>query len=301
MHTHFSGDSDAPLSDMVAAAYSAGLPGITFTDHLDWDYFAEPGLFDLDYAGYLAAVHTLQRELDAEVPVKIAADSIASPETSQPFSAAPSTTAPVSPKTAPAPFRVLAGLELGLQPHLLVRHKHFLQLVDFDFIIGSVHVVDYKDPYYDDFYKNRTANQAYVDYFNAVLTNIQTFSDFDTLGHLDYIKRYVIKHFGSEDGALIESDYAEVIDEILKFLLTNDKALEVNTGSLRSGLTETNPSPAVLRRYHELGGKLITIGSDAHKPEHVALGFSDLPDMLHSCGFDSYVVYERRKPFEMPL
>ena len=260
MHSEFSGDSKADPEVMIKKAKELNLPGITFTDHLDWDYFKEPGLFDLDYSAYIRKVHELQKEHNSET------------------------------------FKINLGIELGLQEHLLVRHKHFFQMVDFDFVIGSIHVVNHVDPYFDDYYKDRDVLRSYVDYFDAVLKNIETFSDFDSLGHLDYIKRYVMRHFGPEVGAINESEHKEAIDAILQFLVKNDKALEVNTGAFRHGLTEPNPSYSIINRYKELGGKLITIGADAHTPEYVGDHFEDVCDHLRELGFTEYAVYEARKP-----
>ena len=265
IHSSFSGDSDASPEEVIKTAKERQLPGITFTDHLDWDYAEDPGLFDLDYTRYFSTIKKLSSLHSTDF------------------------------------FDIRCGIELGLQEHLAVRHSHFLSNMDFDLVIGSIHVVDRVDPYYDSFYEHRSPAEAYRDYFNGVLSNLRAFSDIDVLGHLDYVKRYVIKHFGEERGALTEFDFGEVLTEILKEIIKKDIALEVNTGSLRYGYSFTNPSMVILKRYRELGGSLITFGSDAHSPEHIGGGFEDLPAMLTECGFDSYVVFRKRTGTEYPL
>lgn len=261
MHTSYSGDGYVPPEEMIRAARSKNLAGITLTDHLDWDYAYEPGLFDLDIPAYLRDVKNLSQRYTA------------------------------------AGFPVLAGLELGLQPHLAPRHQRLLAESGFDYVIGSVHVVHGIDPYYPAFFENRGVADAYREYYEATLENLETFSDIDALGHLDYVVRY------GDKGADIPpyAPFADVLDAILHFLVAKDIALEVNTGSLRSGVKQPNPAPPILRRYRQLGGSLLTLGSDAHRTEHIAIGYERLPQLLRDCGFTEYAVYQNRQPALYPL
>ena len=189
------------------------------------------------------------------------------------------------------------GIELGLQPHLAGRLEAAAASQPFDFVIGSVHVVHGMDPYYPAYYEGRTEKEAFKEYFSCVLENLQAFDSFDALGHLDYVVRYGIN--GNADYHC--EDYAEIIDEILRLLIRKEKALEVNTAGFKYGLGHPNPCEEILRRYHELGGRLITIGADAHRPEHIAFAFDRLPALLKDCGFDFYAVYQKRKPEILPL
>ena len=86
-----------------------------------------------------------------------------------------------------------------------------------------------------------------------------------------------------------------MIDPVLHCLIEHGKCLEVNTAGLKYGLGETNPAKDVLRRYRELGGELLTIGSDAHAPEHIAYDFPVVCEMLHALGFRYYAVFSQRK------
>ena len=259
MHCHFSGDSKANPVDMVNHAKQCGLAGITFTDHLDLDYLEEPGLFDLDLTSYEEQIHLLSEKEDT------------------------------------ASFFVLCGLELGLQPHLAKEHKILLSQYAFDYVIGSTHVVHKRDPYYPAYFEGRSKQKAYREYYEAVYENLLAFHDFDALGHLDYVFRY-----GPKDTAHATpdsyTDYAEILDAILQFLIAHDIALEINTGAFRCGMTEPNPCKKILQRYHELGGTLITLGADAHKPDDIALGYEQLPAFLTACGFYEYMVYQKRIP-----
>lgn len=192
---------------------------------------------------------------------------------------------------------VLHGIELGLQPHLAAKHTELLKNHHFDFVIGSSHVVHQVDPYYASYFEGRTAHSAYLEYFESILENIQAFKDFDVYGHLDYVVRY---------GPHTDADYTyyqfrEIIDEILKQLIADGKGIEVNTAGFKYGLDHPNPCEDILKRYHELGGEILTIGADAHKPEHIAFGFDKLPGLLRYVGFSSYTVFKNRTPVFLPL
>ncbi|MCR4673986.1 MAG: histidinol-phosphatase HisJ family protein [Lachnospiraceae bacterium] len=193
------------------------------------------------------------------------------------------------------------GIELGLQPHLASRHKDLIEKLPIDYTIGSIHTVNHKDPYYDYYFEGRNAKDSYKEYFECVLENLEAFSDIDSLGHLDYVVRYGKRHFGDNEGACPLSDHKEIIEGIYKFIINHEIALEVNTGAYRTGLTEPNPSFEFLKFYKECGGKLITIGADAHKPEHVGLHFEKIAHELTSIGFNEYAIYKQHKAEMMTL
>lgn len=189
-------------------------------------------------------------------------------------------------------IELLFGIELGLQPHLNERLTSFVSQYPFDFIIGSSHVVHGKDPYYPDFFKNRLEKDAYKEYFLSISENLKAFSNFQSYGHLDYIVRY-----GPNKNLYYSYlDYKDVIDDALIKLITYGIGLEVNTAGFKYGLGVPNPHPDVIRRYRELGGEIITIGSDAHTPQHLAYDFHLLKDLLTSCGFSYYTEFRQKKP-----
>ena len=189
-------------------------------------------------------------------------------------------------------IKILAGVELGMQEHLSKRYSELLRSWPFDFAIGSQHLVGGMDPYYPETFEGRNENDIYRLYFENMLTDIRVFRDFDALGHLDYIVRY-----GSRKGRNYSyRQYADVIDEILKILVRDNHAIEINTAGIRKQLGFPNPHPEVLKRYRELGGTLVSIGSDAHKPYAVGFAFGTACEILKSCGFTHTVYYEKRKP-----
>lgn len=187
---------------------------------------------------------------------------------------------------------VCLGIELGLQPHLANLHEDILTQYPFDFVIGSSHVVHGVDPYYPIFYKDREEKAAYREYFESILENIKSFDGFDVYGHIDYVVRYGPTKNENYDW----KEYQDIIDEILKTLIAKGKGIELNTGGFKYGLGHPNPTEEIIRRYRELGGEIITIGADAHKPEHVAFDFKKVPDILKEAGFSYFTVFKQRKP-----
>ncbi|MCM1282524.1 MAG: histidinol-phosphatase HisJ family protein [Muribaculaceae bacterium] len=189
------------------------------------------------------------------------------------------------------------GVELGLQPQLAEHNRSVANAYPFDFIIGSSHVVHGIDPYYPEYYEGRRESAAYLEYFESILENLQVYTDFDVYGHLDYVVRYG----PCKDANYSYEEYSEVIDEILRTLIAQGKGIEVNTGGIKYGLLHPHPTEAILARYRELGGEIVTLGADAHKPEHVAHSFEKLPEILRAAGFSHFTVFEGRKPRFLPL
>ena len=260
MHTFFSGDSEAAPELMVQAAIADQLPGICFTDHLDYDYPDQPDLFLLDLDAYYPFMKKLQQTYFGQLPI-------------------------------------LIGIELGLQPHLAEKHVQLLQQYAFDFVIGSSHVVHGYDPYYASFYEGKSEQEAYLEYFESILENINAFSDFDVYGHIDYVVRYG----PNKNADYSYRKYAEIIDCILTRLIALSKGIEINTAGFKYGLGHPNPTEDILKRYRELGGEILTIGADGHKPEHIAYDFAKVPAILKDAGFRYYTVFHNRKPEFLPL
>lgn len=195
-------------------------------------------------------------------------------------------------------FHINWGIEMGLQPHVASMNAQIAKSYPFDFVIGSSHVVHGIDPYYPRFYEGRREEDGYLEYFESILENIACYQDFDVYGHIDYVVRYG----PNKNKNYSYKKFADVIDEILRQLVARGKGIEINTAGFKYGLGHPNPTEEIIKRYHELGGEIITIGADAHKPEHVAYDFAKVPDLLKASGFQYYTVFTNRKPqfFQLP-
>lgn len=265
MHTWFSTDSEACPRDMADEAVRKGLKTICFTDHFDKDdlEWGEEGIFDVD--AYFVEMQKLQEEYAEKLNIRI-------------------------------------GIELGLRTYLKDYYEELTKKYPFDFVIGSVHNVPYKkdaegnilytDPAAEKLFTDRTDKEAYRLMMETTLENVRTSDCFQTLGHLDYVVRYG----KSREKEYSYTDYADIIDEILKLLIEKEKGLEVNSAGLKYGLPFAHPHPDVLKRYRELGGEIITIGADAHKPEHIAYDFAKAEEILKFCGFKYYTEFFEQKP-----
>lgn len=254
MHTSFSNDSDSSPEEMIQAAIRKGLKTICITDHHELDYI-EPG-WEIDLEEY----HNMLREVQEKYRTQI---------------------------------EILAGLECGMQLQVSEQYAELVRGYSYDFILASVHLFERYDPYYPGYFDDKTDEEGYRRAFEITLDNVKNMTEYDSLGHIDYIVRFG-NHKEQEYSYMKNADY---IDEILKHLIANGKALEVNTAGWKNGLPFAHPHPDVLKRYKELGGEMLTIGSDAHRPEHVAYDFHKIKDYLESCGFKYYTEFRQRKPY----
>ena len=97
------------------------------------------------------------------------------------------------------------------------------------------------------------------------------------------------------------AQYADILDELLKTAIRKGKALELNTKSLVVGMRDSSPGREVFKRYRELGGELITLGSDAHFPERIGACFDIAGEILKDAGFKYYCIYRKHQPVFLPL
>ena len=163
----------------------------------------------------------------------------------------------------------------------------------YDFIIGSTHVVcDGYDLCMNDFFEGKTKREAYWKYFEEVLHNVETYDFFNVYGHIDFINRYG----NYSDKTMNYDEFKPLTDKILKVLAEKNKGIEINTSGFRYGLGHTHPQFPIVKRFKELGGRIITVGSDAHRPEQIAFRFDTAYKMLREAGFDQIALFNDRKP-----
>ena len=187
---------------------------------------------------------------------------------------------------------LLTGIEAGLQPGIYKDLSKIINGYGFDFVIGSSHLVDRMDPYFPEYWENREEAAGILRYFETILENVAEFDNIDVYGHIDYIVRYA----PSKAENYSYQKYAEILDEILKTLISKNIGLELNTAGFKYELGFPNPHTDILKRYRELGGEILTIGSDGHRPEHLAYDFGKVPKLLNECGFSYYTIFKQRKP-----
>lgn len=178
------------------------------------------------------------------------------------------------------------GLELG-EPHIYVdEHEQVKKNRDFDFFIGSVHYLG-DDVLHSD-YSNRQEEDVWEYFFSEVLQSTKK-GDFHIIGHIDVLKRYVPNNYKKFKA----SDHEEMIREILKSAINNDKGIELNTSGLRQAVGEYLPTLEIIKWYYELGGEIITVGSDAHTSNHLGMHIEEAIDALRDIGFKTISTYRQ--------
>ena len=267
MHTHFSHDSKADPEGNCLAAIERGLSGIAITDHADMWYYNKRNTLEHIVSSVDAAA-----ALGEKYRGKL---------------------------------KVLRGIEVGdayFDPSVT---QKLIARIDPDVVIGSIHCLSYaglKDAYSQmDLSESAISRTELVGMMNRYLelvTDIAENHDIDILAHLSCPLRYVN---GKYHRGISETEFEEPIKHILNAVIRRNIALEVNTSGLVGGTGDTLPSETVLAWYKELGGKLLTLGSDAHASEKVANGFTETAAMLRKLGFTECVYYENRKAIHYTL
>jgi histidinol-phosphatase (PHP family) len=258
LHSSYSGDSDEPMEKMILRAIELGLTQMCFTEHMDMNF---PVTATTPEGFFFLDTEAYQAELSL-LKEKYAKQ-----------------------------IKIFFGVELGTALDLIPDLYQYAKSYDFDFVIASSHLANGKDPYQPEFFEGRSDREAFREYFEAIRDNLMKFSDFDVYAHLDY----VVRHGKNKDRDYVFSEYSEIFEDILTVLVNNGKGIEINTAALRYGMREAHPCTAVIKRYRELGGEIITVGSDAHKAADITSGFDFAAAALKDCGFDYYTIFEGRK------
>lgn len=256
LHTSFSADSEASMEAVIRSGIQKGASILCFTEHMDIDF---PPQYDMDFTVDMEAyrkAYEHYRDLYA------------------------------------GQIELLWGIELGVQPHLTKELTDYVNQYPFDFIIGSSHIIRGKDPFYPEFWEGRTSSQAITDYFAATLDNLNAFTDIDVYGHIDYVVRYAPE----KNKGYSYQAYREILDTLLRKLVDQGIGIELNTGGFKYGLGHPNPCEEILIRYRQLGGEILTLGSDAHTPEYVTYYFPQSIALLKACGYTHYTIFKNRKP-----
>lgn len=185
------------------------------------------------------------------------------------------------------------GIEIGVQPHLLKRYEQLIDAEKFDFVICSMHTTEKKSLHYGEIFTGRTIDEAYKTYYDELYGCIKNFKHFNVLGHVDLIKRY------SKEPA--SSDFHDELTAIFDEIIPAGKGIELNTSGVRYGLSHGMPSDDVLKLYKQCGGEIITLGSDAHRPEDLSFQFKESLELLQSVGFKYIATFDKQQPSFHPI
>lgn len=268
LHTWFSDDSDYPMEQLVCDAIAKGLSEICITDHVDYGIKGDwPDASDT-YDGRekegrplrnvkYPAYHAEIRRLRKRYAGQIV---------------------------------IREGMEFGMQVHTIPEFARLFAAYPFDFIILSCHQVEDQEFWTQDFQRGRTQEEYNRRYYEEILRVVQTYKDYSVLGHLDMICRY------DQAGVYPFEKVKDLVAEILRQTIRDGKGIEVNTSSHRYGLSDLTPSRAILELYRDMGGTILTLGSDTHRAEHLAAYIKETMDALREMGFTSLCTFEGMKP-----
>ena len=188
-------------------------------------------------------------------------------------------------------LKIRRGMEFGMDVHNVAQFKEDLQRRHFDFVLGSIHFVDDLDVYFEEYWKNKTVFQAERRFLEATLDSVRIHDDFDVLAHLTYIGKTTAH---PAPRCVPFGEHRELIDEILKVLVRKGKGMEINT-SVVDRCGGFLPTADYLRRFRELGGEIVTVGSDAHNCARIGQYSFEACEILKDI-FGYVCTFENRKP-----
>ena len=262
VHTDLSHDSQVPIDDYARLAIERRIAEIAITDHVDFAPNA-PGYGETTFAQRERVVRdAAERWADRGVAIRF-------------------------------------GVEITWDARFEDEIRDHLARNAYDFVIGSVHV--YRgSPYAPDNVAGWIAGRSLADivapYFDEVASGARS-GLFDAMGHIDFVKRFLAPHVTAAQLA----SAPELYEPILAALIESGTALEINTSGLRSPAEETYPAPAIVARYAELGGRAVTVGSDAHLAEHLAWGLHDGYDSAAAAGIGTLAFRRGGDRVHLPL
>ncbi len=273
MHTHsdFSPDAKSSPEQMCESAVRLGLAAYAITDHCDCNMRFPPEHYTDDVSAL--------KDADMYGSQKYALDSIAYQTKLK--------------ERYQGRLELICGIELG-QP---LQDMEFAQMIScderLDFIIGSHHQNRGEDDFYSFEYNKMDSGQIGTLLENCFLQTLDMcrWGGFDVLGHLTYPLRYIEGDYGI---SVDMSRYEDIIREIFCTLIQSGKGIEINTSGLWKGYGKTLPVERLIKMYRQLGGEILTVGSDAHNADDVGKGIAEGAELAKNVGFGYLTVFKKR-------
>ena len=276
VHCEYSDDSLTPMQDQIEAGIEKGLSEICFTDHVDYGIKKDWSEGNIEYRPSDGVNYGADhREPIANVNYPLFFEALKQNR-----------------ERYQEKITVKRGLEFGIQTHTVPKYEALFDTWkdSLDFVLLSMHQVEDKEFWTQEFQTGKTQREYNLRYYEEIYNVMKIFRHYSVLAHLDLIIRY------DRNGVLPFAETEEIIAEILKLAIQDSKGIEINTSSWHYGLSDTQPSGKILALYHDLGGRIITTGSDAHKPEFVADHFHDAHRILRAAGFTQFCTFEHMEP-----
>ncbi|MCL2342566.1 MAG: histidinol-phosphatase HisJ family protein [Firmicutes bacterium] len=261
IHSTCSPDGRNTMPEMAAAAKEAGISVLCFTDHCDLDSFPA-GVFDPRCFDFWPEYRGRYADLCAHRPEGI---------------------------------DLRLGLELGEINHAPELARDIAGHTEFDFILGSIHNLRDTQDFFLLRYESEAHCAALLERYLDELWELAGLDSFDCISHIGYPRRYMLR--AGFQTAVEDAPFGPRLDALLKRVIENGKGIEINcSGFRRPALNAPLPGIPILRRYRELGGEIITTGSDAHRVSDAGRGIERGAELLRELGYRYYTVYKGRKP-----
>ena len=272
VHTEFSNDSIYPMEEVIKDAISLGIKDICFTDHVDYGPYRD---WDDTRGIQYSTGHEGEPELVA----------LTNEDYKKYFSMIEKMRGKYREKIA-----IKAGLEFGVQTHTIPEYEKLFRSYPFDLIILSIHQAGDQEFWTNEYQSGRTQQEYNEGYYKELLSVVQNYHNYSVLGHMDLFVRY------DSYGVYPFEKLKPLLTEILKTVIADGKGIEVNTSNHRYGLSDMTPSRDILKLYKELGGTIITIGSDSHKKEHLGAYIDWAKEELRKLGYTQFCTFEKMQP-----
>lgn len=276
LHCEYSDDSNEPMENQIQKAITLGLDEMCFTDHVDYGIKR-----DWDDPEGIIIRHAIEH--GKEVDLVLA--NVNYPKYFEALN--------MYQKKYASSISIKKGLEFGIQSITVDAYEKLYASYqdDLDFILFSMHQVNNLEFWTQDFQKGKTQKEYNDEYYKEIYQTMQMFHHYSCLAHLDLMARY------DENGIYPFENEKDIIAEILKYAIRDGKGIEINTSSWKYGLKDTQPSRAILKLYKNLGGKIITVGSDAHETKYLASHIKDAYAILkNEIGINEICTFDHMQP-----
>lgn len=268
-HTQFSVDSEADINEMILRACELGLAAYAITDHCECNcWYPEEHYngsvdstdfnYGRDFENSVSAVTKLKEQYAGKI-------------------------------------NLICGTEMGQASHDFEIAEKIVSDERLDFVIGSMHQLPGEKDFAFINYREYSTDSIYelLERYFKEIYKLCKWGKFDVLGHLTYTLRYIKGCFGIDADI---SRFDEIIAESFRELIRNGCGIEINTSGLRQAYGETFPSIKYVKLYRELGGEILSVGSDAHTVEDLGKGVANGAEIAKAAGFDHLCYFKRRKP-----
>ncbi len=275
LHSNFSDDSTEEMEEHIKQAILLGIEEMCFTEHVDYGIkrdFDDPRGIEVRYEDYHGE------------KVKVVESNCDYPNY---FKKLQEMKGKYSDKIV-----IKQGLEFGVQHHTIDQYNALFNKYEneLDFVLFSMHQVNDLQSWNQEAQRGKSQKEYNDEYYNEILRCIKEFKHYSVLAHLDLMVRYDL------NGPYPFKYEEDVIREILKTAIADNKGIEVNTSSHRYHLKDTTPSVDILKLYKSLGGRIITVGSDAHNKNDLGAYIKKAYSLLKDLGFEYVCTFDKMKP-----